>query len=93
MMEEISDLQSLISSTEGVTKAEYLMLGQRGEALLQAGRAAEAERVFRGLLERLETSAAYDAAYDHAMTLARLGRCLAAQGWHMQAIEWHRRPL
>ena len=93
MMERISNLQSQISSEEGVTKAEYLMLSQRGDVLLQQGRAAEAERVFHDLLERLEAGAAYDAAYDHALTLGRLGRCLAAQGRPAQAIEWQRRAL
>ena len=69
------------------------MVSQRGDTLLQQGRAAEAERLFRGLLERLEAGAAYDAAYDHAVMLVRLGRCLAAQGRPAQAIEWHRRAL
>jgi tetratricopeptide (TPR) repeat protein len=93
MMEKISNLQSQISSEEGVTKAEYLLLSQRGEALLQQGRAAEAEQVFRDLLERLEGGAAYETAYEHATTLVRLGRCLAVQGRPAQAIEWHRRAL
>jgi tetratricopeptide (TPR) repeat protein len=93
LLAKISVLQSLISSDKGITKAEYLMLDQRGDALLQAGRAAQAERVFRELLERLEVGAAYDTAYDHAMTLWRLGRCLAAQGRPAQAIEWQRQAL
>jgi tetratricopeptide (TPR) repeat protein len=94
MMEQVSKFASLqVASQEGLTKAEYLMLDRQGDTLLQKGQAAEAERVFRGLLERLETSAAYDAAYDHAMTLARLGRCLEAQGRPGQAIDYHRRAL
>ncbi len=93
MMGKIANGELRIANGEGVTKAEYLMLNQRGDALLQGGRAAEAEEVFRGLLERLEAGAAYDAAYDHAMTLVRLGRCLEAQGRPAQAIEWHRRAL
>ena len=93
MMEKISNLKSQISSEEGLTKAEYLMLDRQGEALWQQGRAAEAERVFRQLLERLEAGAAYDAAYGHANTLLALGRCLKAQGRPAQAIEYHRRAL
>jgi len=87
---------SVITGTGGITKAAYLLLSQQGEVLLQQGRAAEAERLFRDLLGRLEAGAAYDgdeAAYDHALTLARLGRCLKAQGWPAQAIAWHRRAL
>jgi len=96
MMEKISNLKSQISSEEGLTKAEYLMLSQQGEALWQQGRAAEAERVFRGLLERLEAGAAYggdEAAYDHAMALFSLGRCLEARGRPTLAIEYHQRAL
>ena len=69
------------------------MLIQRGEVLQQQGHAAEAERLFRDLLSRLEAGAAYDTAYDHAYTLWDLGRCLEAQGQPAQAIEWHRKAL
>ena len=44
-----------------LTKTEYLLASRQGETLLQQGRAAEAERVFRALLARLEAGAAYDA--------------------------------
>ena len=81
------------SGEGGVTKAEFLLLSRRGEALLQEGRAADAERLFRGLLARLEAGPAYDAAYDHALTLWWLGRCLAAQGRPGQAVDCHRRAL
>jgi tetratricopeptide (TPR) repeat protein len=80
-------------SAEGLTKAEYLQLSGRGDALLQAGRARQAEALFRDLLARLEDGAAYDTAYDHALTLFRLGRCLEAQGRPSQAIEWHQSAL
>lgn len=80
-------------SAGGITKAEYLRLDGRGDALWQTGRAAEAERLFRDLLARLEAGAAYDAAYDIAMTLTRLGRCLEAQGRPGEAIAFHRRAL
>jgi tetratricopeptide (TPR) repeat protein len=96
LLEKISVLQSLISSEKGITKAEFLVLSQRGEALWQAGRAAQAEGVFRELLGRLEAGMAYtgdEATYHHAVTLVRLGRCLKAQGRPAQAIEWQRQAL
>jgi tetratricopeptide (TPR) repeat protein len=93
LLEKISALQSQISSEKGITQAEYLMLRQQGEVLLQQGHAAVAERLFRDLLARLEAGAAYDAAYEHAMTLFSLGRCLETQGRPGQAIEWHTRAL
>ncbi len=91
LLEQIAGLQ--LGSTAGLTQAEYLRLSQRGEALWQQGRAAEAEQLFRDLLARLEAGAAYDAAYDHAITLFWLGSCLASHGRPVQAIEWHRRAL
>jgi tetratricopeptide (TPR) repeat protein len=96
VMAQVAPLVGAMRATPTRTKAEYLMLSQQGEALLQQGRAAEAEQVFRGLLDKIEAGAAYEtdeAAYDHAMTLARLGRCLAAQGRPAQAIPYHRRAL
>ena len=47
----------------------------------------------RELLARLEAGADYDTAYDHALTLYYVGRCMWAQGQTGQAIEWHRRAL
>ncbi|MGB0386951.1 MAG: tetratricopeptide repeat protein [Ardenticatenaceae bacterium] len=82
-----------VASSAAVTKAEFLMISQQAEVLRQQGQAAKAEQLSRHLLARLEASAAYDAAYDSAMTLARLGRCLAAQGQPKQAIAWHKRAL
>jgi tetratricopeptide (TPR) repeat protein len=96
LLEKIANLQSQISSEKGVTKAEYLMLGQQGDVLWQQGQAAKAEQLFRDLLEKMEAGTAYggdEAAYDHAMTLARLGRCLEAQAQRVQAVEWHRQAL
>ncbi len=93
MVERVANSELRIGDGEGVTKAEYLMLSQRGEVLLQQGRAAEAERLFRGLLERLEAGTVYDAAYHCAYALWNLGRCLAAQGQPVQAIEYNRRAL
>jgi tetratricopeptide (TPR) repeat protein len=91
LLARLTDLH--VTSDKGLTKAEYLMLNQRGKVLWQQGRAAEAEQVFRDLLTKMEAGAAYDAAYDHATTLARLGRCLEAQGRPAQAIEYFRRVL
>jgi tetratricopeptide (TPR) repeat protein len=82
------------SSSDGkLSKSQYLMESQRGDVLLQQGRAAEAERVFRALLQRMDAGAAHDVDYDRAMTLMRLGRCLMAQGRPTQAIDWHRQAL
>jgi tetratricopeptide (TPR) repeat protein len=79
------------------TKTAYLLASREGEALLQQGRAGEAERVFRALLSRIEAGMAYDdvdeAALDRALTVLQLGRCLEAQGRPGQAIDWHRRAL
>jgi len=91
LLKKVAGLQ--VGGAEGLTKAEYLLLSQQGNILLQQGQAAEAEQVFRRLLARMEAGAAYDAAYDHAMMILRLGRCLAAQGWPAQAVEFHRRAL
>jgi tetratricopeptide (TPR) repeat protein len=94
MMERVGRLGiGKLGDGAGLSRAEYLLLSRQGEALWQAGRAAEAEGVFRELLARLEAGAAYEAAYDHAMTLWRMGRCLEAQGQRAQAVEWHRRAL
>ena len=47
----ISTQQSMVGGPSStVTQAEFLMQSQQGERLLQMGRAAEAERVFRDLL-------------------------------------------
>jgi tetratricopeptide (TPR) repeat protein len=91
LLQKVGSLQ--LYSAAGLTNAEYLQLSGLGEALRLAGRAADAEKLFRDLLARLEAGAAYDAAYDCAMTLVQLGRCLHTQGQPAQAIEWHRRAL
>ncbi|MCB0000697.1 MAG: tetratricopeptide repeat protein, partial [Anaerolineales bacterium] len=76
-----------------ITKAEFLLQSRQGETLLQQGQAQQAEALFRALLARLAAGAAYDADYDIAMTQARLGRCLAAQGRPGQAIAWHQKAI
>jgi tetratricopeptide (TPR) repeat protein len=90
-LKEVERLE--IGDEQGLTQAEVLRLSRQGETLLQQGRAAAAEQLFRDLLARLEAGAAYDAAYDLSTTSMRLGRCLAAQGQPTRAIEWHRRAL
>lgn len=80
-------------SPSPLTKREYLLASQQGQRLRQQGRAAEAERVFRGLLARLEVGAAYEAGYDQTTTLAQLGRCLRAQGRPAAAVEHYRSAL
>ena len=94
LMEKVSGMD--LTGTEGVTKAELMMLSQRGDALLQQGRAAAAEQLFRGLLAKMQVGMAYggdEADHDRALTFLYLGRCLKAQGQPAQAIEWHRKAL
>lgn len=77
----------------GITQAQFMMESGRGERLLQAGRAAEAEQAFRVLLARLEGGAAYDSHYDQALVLGNIGRCLSAQGRPTAAAEQYRKAL
>ena len=72
-----------------VPQSEFMMQSQQGERLLQLGRAGEAERVFRALLARLGE----EPSYERAVTLARLGRCLRAQGRQGAAAEMYRAEL
>ena len=79
---------------EGLTRAERIRLIRHGETLLGQGRAVEAEQVFRELLARMDAGLAYGgdlAAYDRALTLSWLGRCLEAQGRTGQAIDMYRK--
>jgi tetratricopeptide (TPR) repeat protein len=72
--------------TEGaLTRAEHLLLSGRGETLLTRGKPAEAEKIFRGLLNRLEA-----ASYENATTLTLLGRSLMGLGYPLKAIEAYR---
>jgi hypothetical protein len=67
------------STGEGkLTNAEYMLLSRQAKALLQQGRAIEAEQVFLRLLQRLEAGAAYDVAYHQAITHRNLGLRLPA---------------
>lgn len=72
---------------------EVTMLWRRGEGLLQAGRAAEAEGVFRELLARLDAGAAFDAGYQRCVVQHSIGQCLAAQGQPGAAEEVYRGAL
>jgi len=83
-----------------LTRAEYLALSNRGEALRGAGRAREAEQVFRALLSRLPPPPTGEGqgeggawAYERAVTLGRLGRTLSAQGRPVEAAELYRQKL
>ncbi len=81
------------NKSQGLTKAAFLLQSQRGDTLLQQGRAGEAERVFRDLLARIEAGAAYDAAYDQALAFRNIGLAVASQGRPAQAISFHERAL
>jgi len=91
LLAQVAGLQ--LGGAEGVTQAEFMRLNQQGQTLLQQGQAQAAEQIYRELLAKIEAGAAYDAAYDHAMTFFSLGRCLKAQGRQTQAIECQRRAL
>ncbi|MDM8516009.1 tetratricopeptide repeat protein [Desulfobacterales bacterium HSG16] len=86
----VKNLEKLNSRKEKLSNAEFLMQIRKGEALLQEGRAADAEKVFQRLLESFEAGADYDGEYDYGMALVGSGRCLTAQGLHTRAIERHR---
>jgi tetratricopeptide (TPR) repeat protein len=93
MMEKVNSRQSTVDSKGKLTKAEFLLASQRQASLEQKGDWAGAERVNRELLKRIETGADYDATYDRALLLRRIGCAVAAQGRPAQAIEWHRQAL
>jgi tetratricopeptide (TPR) repeat protein len=80
VMESVASNQSIVISSGKLTKVEYLLESQRGEMLLSQGRAAEAERVFRALLARMDAGADYDSANDRCIILGQLGRSLRQQG-------------
>jgi tetratricopeptide (TPR) repeat protein len=69
------------------------MESQKGERLLTMGRAGEAERIFRALLERLERGAAYDSRYDQTLILRNIGLCQRAQGQPTAAARFYRQAL
>jgi tetratricopeptide (TPR) repeat protein len=66
-----------------------MLRSDEGARLLQMGRAAEAERVFRDLLAKLGDAPSY----QRAVTLTSLGRCLEAQGKHTTAAKEYRTKL
>jgi len=86
-----------------LTKAEFLLQSRRGELLRDTGRVEEAEEAFRALLARMTPSpdsppppageGAGVGAYDRALTLGRLGRCLRSQGRAGAAEAEYRRAL
>ena len=94
VLEQIAHLHiSKPAEAGGITMAEMTMLWRQGEALLGAGRAAEAERVYRGLLARIEAEAAFDAGYQHCAVMTSLGRCLGDQGRPGEAADVYRQAL
>jgi tetratricopeptide (TPR) repeat protein len=75
--------------TGRLTKAEYLLESRRGETLLDQGCAAEAERVFRALLARMDVGMDYgdaEAGYGRSHTFRRLGLSLSRQGKLVAAV-------
>ncbi|NUM64822.1 tetratricopeptide repeat protein [candidate division KSB1 bacterium] len=80
-----------VATDEGkLSRTEYLMMLNQGDALLQQGFAANAEQAFHKLLKWLESSiTTSETAYYRATTYAKLGRCLGIQGRAIDAIEWH----
>ena len=91
---EVDRYTSKQVNTDGkITQREFMIETGRGQRLLQQGRAAEAEKVFRALLSRLEGDADYDTRYDQTLVLVYLGRCLRAQGRPSQAAEFYRRAI
>ncbi len=96
--DEVAALVEKYTSTQGntdgkITQRETLLESGRGERLLQQGRAAEAEQVFRALLSRLEGDAEYDTRYDQTMILRNIGDCLRGQGSPSQATDFYRRAI
>lgn len=93
LVESTSNQLSVTTDQPGkMTKREFLLESGRGEILWQQGRAAEAERVFRALLSRLEGNTA-EFGYEIAVALQYLGRCLRAQGYPLQAADFYRRVV
>lgn len=86
----VSSEQSPVSSPQSpsaLTQREFLLASQQGERLRQQGRAAEAERVFQGLLAGLEVG------YERMYIIDQVGRCLEAQGRPAAAAEQYRSAL
>ncbi len=67
----------------------YLAQSNRGEQLLNGGRAAEATQIFRNVLKALGDAPSY----QRAMTLAALGQCLRASGRPDLAAQHQREAL
>ena len=102
-VEKVSREQNAVSSGP-LTKAEWMLQSRQGEMLLDAGRARDAETLFRALLARIEqtdyairntdyvyTGDSIEFGYDLALTLGRLGRSLRDQGRPREAEAEYRR--
>ncbi len=90
-------IDAFSTTTDGpLTKTEFLRTSRQGELLRDAGRAREAETVFRGLLDRMDAGTAYsglEADCGRAVTLVCLGRSLMAQGRPRDAETEYRRSM
>ncbi len=96
LLKQLDQLAETLISEGGFPREEFLILTRRGQVLWQQGRVLEAQRLFESLLEKLRGPESYGgikAEYDEAATMMWLGRCLAVQSRHIQAIELHRRAL
>lgn len=87
LLDKIERLINFAGLEEKLTHAMFRLQSDQGEKLLQQGHVAEAESVFRNLLDRMERGTDYDSAYDRAVTLLLLGRCLEAEGRPAEAIQ------
>jgi tetratricopeptide (TPR) repeat protein len=87
-------VDALLMNRGDLTRADWLAITNRGEALRSAGRAQEAEVIFRNLLARVPAAGSDDAwGYERAATILRIGRTLATQGRPEQAADAFRQTL
>ena len=78
LKQEAEALLAKAQAAAGEPGSDAWVLAQsnRGEQLLDAGQAAEAQKVFEAILDQLGQTPTY----ERAMTLGRLGRCFSAAG-------------
>ncbi|MGK7956454.1 MAG: CHAT domain-containing protein [Crocosphaera sp.] len=72
-----------------VFEDDYLAQITIGETLYSQGRYAEAEQIFRRILQQLGE----DISYSRSLTLLKLGRCLEGQGKAEETITCHRQGI
>ncbi len=90
VMNLVASRKSSADSSGKLTRAGFLLESRRGETLRSQGKAAEAESVFRSLLERIDAGVEYDAGYDRVLVLERIGRSLELQGKPNAAADHYR---